>query len=339
MQLSANQEMSEPLSVRFQKTLFNVKKLESLSIRRDSAEFQEELQNILKQLLLLQRSIDNLSIFSSNEEIDELGTKEIRYLETDYHIAHLLESSMKSREKDLRQSKNLYMRFLDRLQEYGLLTKRQSEILESDGIVPRGDPASRRDEKMSNFKAEQELEFKIEFLENPMTNLENMDDEVVRDVYISQLKLFALKSFKAIESLTLELDILSQKPKEPKIEEIDSRMKQLKSDFGFTDKLESTSSPLLSKEGKVMRPFNIVSSRDQLAKKVYGTGQVLPSMTVEEYLDEELKNGGLVKPAEAEKELDEDDLDQVDADIVEKRAWDEFKEANAKGSGNTINRG
>ena len=68
-------------------------------------------------------------------------------------------------------------------------------------------------------------------------------------------------------------------------------------DYGFTTKLESIPkisyqvSDLINKQGKILQPFTITSQRQKLKEKVFGTGQILPSMTVEEYLDYELANG------------------------------------------------
>ena len=38
-------------------------------------------------------------------------------------------------------------------------------------------------------------------------------------------------------------------------------------------------------------------------------------------------------------EVDEDDFGKADEETMKARDWDEFKEANPKGSGNTLNRG
>jgi len=66
-------------------------------------------------------------------------------------------------------------------------------------------------------------------------------------------------------------------------------------------------------------------------------------MTIDEYLEEERKRGGIIEgggPQSATRpEVDEDDMDKADEETMKARAWDEFKEANPKGSGNTINRG
>ena len=66
-------------------------------------------------------------------------------------------------------------------------------------------------------------------------------------------------------------------------------------------------------------------------------------MTIDEYLEEEKRRGGMVDGGGAQSgrpaEPDEDSLEKADADTMKAREWDEFTEANPKGSGNTINRG
>ena len=67
-------------------------------------------------------------------------------------------------------------------------------------------------------------------------------------------------------------------------------------------------------------------------------------MTIDEYLDAEKKRGGIVEGGgEASMRggaaVDGDDMDAADRETMRAREWDEFVEANPKGSGNTINRG
>jgi hypothetical protein len=64
-------------------------------------------------------------------------------------------------------------------------------------------------------------------------------------------------------------------------------------------------------------------------------------MSIDEYLDEERKRGGVVQGGNNEQvqEIDEDDLIKADQETMKARAWDEFKEDNPRGSGNTLNRG
>ena len=65
-------------------------------------------------------------------------------------------------------------------------------------------------------------------------------------------------------------------------------------------------------------------------------------MSIDEYLEEEKRRGGVVQGGEQSgiiPEVDEDDLGKADQETEKARAWDEYKEDNPKGSGNTLNRG
>lgn len=101
---------------------------------------------------------------------------------------------------------------------------------------------------------------------------------------------------------------------------------------------------LTGERGQVLRPFvitsgNTESRRNRAYSQVFGTGQKLPTVTIEELVEKELANR--VKPDVKPEDLDYDeDADfRVDAQTMKDRKWDEFTEAVAKGSGNTLNMG
>lgn len=66
-------------------------------------------------------------------------------------------------------------------------------------------------------------------------------------------------------------------------------------------------------------------------------------MTIDEYLEEEKKRGGIIggggPQSEIRPEPEEDNMEKADEETMKARAWDEFVEANPRGSGNTMNRG
>ena len=101
--------------------------------------------------------------------------------------------------------------------------------------------------------------------------------------------------------------------------------------------------PLLSSSGKPLQPFTLTDKRSQLRQGVFKPGHSLPTMSIEDYLEEERKRGGIIDGggnADApQPELDEDNMAEVDAATMKAREWDEFVEANPKGAGNTLNRG
>lgn len=119
----------------------------------------------------------------------------------------------------------------------------------------------------------------------------------------------------------------------------------------FSDRLDPSLSqllgqgrngPLLNSRGKPMQPFTFLDRRSQLQQGVFRPGHNLPTMTIDEYLEEEKRRGNIVQGGEqsgVQPEIDEDDMDKADEETMKARAWDEFVEANPKGSGNTLNKG
>lgn len=92
----------------------------------------------------------------------------------------------------------------------------------------------------------------------------------------------------------------------------------------------------------------IVSSRDALRKQVYGPDHSLPSMSIEEYLQEEEARGGIATQARQnsarsgpDSYFEEREEHEEREETARKEAirWDEYAEANPKGAGNTMNRG
>lgn len=100
--------------------------------------------------------------------------------------------------------------------------------------------------------------------------------------------------------------------------------------------------PILNSSGKPMQPFTLLDRRAQLQQGVFRSGHNLPTMTIDEYLAEEHRRGNVLQGGEQSgiiPEVDEDDLEKADEETMKARAWDEYVEANPKGSGNTLNRG
>ena len=101
--------------------------------------------------------------------------------------------------------------------------------------------------------------------------------------------------------------------------------------------------PILSREGKPLRPFTLLDNRQRLRDGVFRPDHSLPTMTIDEYLDEEKRRGGMIEGGGEKSgmpvEPDEDSYEKADMETVKAREWDEFTEANPKGSGNTLNRG
>ncbi|KAK4126223.1 TAP42-like protein [Parathielavia appendiculata] len=288
---------------------------------------------------------------------------------------------VQERKSLLASAREAYERYLHLLDNYGLLQtahqklfKQYTEAPTAFSTVPTSNPAARRDAKIANLKTEKELRAKLEFLRRrPDYGTEDDhkggttgggDEAAVREVHLANLQYSTHIAFQALDGLNRECEILALAPPNPSLrgglnvwEEEDTRRRQRYGGLGDTKKPDYSErldrplrasqglpgGPLLSKEGKPLQPFTLLNNRQELARGVFRPGHNLPTMTIDEYLEEERRRGGIIEGGgEASwhrPEPDEDDIEKADEETMKARAWDEFVEANPKGSGNTLNRG
>lgn len=266
----------------------------------------------------------------------------------------------------LAKSVQLHMQFLMCLYDYDLLDSKISSILERikdkrnptlEELFPQ--PRSKTD----IVKAEQKRQIKIEFfkqnkrLEKSLERLESeyrvheqenedgnfgIDEEVKRKLYLTALQHQSMKSFNELEGILMELELLNNIIKmgsKPDLVEADADKGELRP-FEYTAKVEVLNKPILSKHGKVLRNFTLLDKQSQFKNGVFGYGQYGPTMTVEELLEKEFESGRVLQGGEeVEKEVDEDNEEWNNKQTYKAREWDEFKEANPRGSGNTMNNG
>jgi len=114
-----------------------------------------------------------------------------------------------------------------------------------------------------------------------------------------------MQSLQALEGILLELDILKVAPpltQEPSSEKgvVDNRIRGV-GDDEYSDRLDNpnifnkSGTPLLSADGKPLRPFTIVSNREEVRKGVFRPGHNLPTMSIDEYLEEERRRGNIIE--------------------------------------------
>jgi immunoglobulin-binding protein 1 len=195
--------------------------------------------------------------------------------------------------------------------------------------------------KIAEYKLEKTLSTKISELET------RLDEEDLRTWSLSSIELAILNTRKSLASIESELGVLSTKPRQPQPEpEAD-----LSSDTDRLDRIPTSSlpksGPLLSGEGKVMRPFVLTSKRDQIAQGVFRPDHSLPTMSVDDYLTEEIRRGGIQVPQDDDTKNQgtkvksgREEEEEEDRETMKKREWDDYVESHAKGSGNMgFNRG
>lgn len=329
------------------------------AVSRATTSFQEKLTTTLQlyeQCLLI---AERISLFSPNESLEDVSTTDLRYLTINYRLGELrMNVSTSNRKTTILNTRSSYVSYLKQLDGYDILSKNDAKLLEAyeespDTFSTTGtqDPARRREQKIQRFREEKALKQTLAQLEQNTTSIEN-EDEAHRRLQLTRLQFCTSQAFQALESIALELHILSLAPPDHAMGDSqpqDTRERQGRND-GYSERLDSPqlsaglSGPLLDSKGKPLRPFTLFGSkREELRNGVFRPDHSLPTMSIDEYLEEERKRGGIIDgggPQSGIKpEVDEDDMEAADRATMKAREWDEYVEANPKGSGNTINRG
>lgn len=142
--------------------------LETLDTR--GAQFKHTLESIIHDLEQCRKLVNNLSVFSPNEELDDISTPSIQYLTIDYLLADLLLKTYDSnRLAALRRASRLLDSFLGRLDQYGLLSKTDRELYEkfkdnrsAFSLLSASNFEDRRKLKIARFQEEKSLKQKLE---------------------------------------------------------------------------------------------------------------------------------------------------------------------------------
>ena len=352
------------------KTLFALfktqrKYLESTT-EPSSPVYEENLRAAIATIEECCRLVDSLSLFSGNESEDDIASTDLQYFSIQYHLAELaLKDSITDRRTVLKRARESYENFLSRLDAYGILSKSDQTLQEHHlnnrnefSLLSSRDATSRRDTKIARYKQEMQIKAKLELLSQNASALET-DDSVLREMYRAEIDVHTHNTFHNLDLIAQEIQILSLAPPTPRTHpspnpsDVDPRQStspRTSQRETYSDRLDpshllrdGTAGPILSKEGKPLQPFTLLGARQRLQDGVFRPDHRLPTMTIDEYLAEEKRRGGVIEgggeQSGLEPEVDDDDFAKADEETFKARQWDEFKEANPRGSGNTLNRG
>ena len=142
-------------------------------------------ENAIQILEEIQKDVHSLSLFSSNETLEDVSTKSIPFLSLEHYMAMSLVNlpagpgAMIQRKKNILQSLTLWGQFLERCETLEVLSKEETkeyhDLLEEQQHYMNDDestsPAERklhlapnRDAKIARFKAKQQRQQEIERL-------------------------------------------------------------------------------------------------------------------------------------------------------------------------------
>ncbi|MCJ1378575.1 hypothetical protein MMC17_001674 [Xylographa soralifera] len=333
------------------------------SLQSTSQVYQENLQNAIAALEECRKLAGDVSLFSPNETEEDIASRDLQYLSVDYFLGDLIVRKIAvNRTRLLQNSREAYERYLVLLDTYHILSRADKKLYErylenrnAFTLLASSDISTRREMKISRFKQEMDLKQRLEYLSKNPLALEN-DDSALRALYHAELSLYTHQTFYALDFIAQELKMIASAPPtpppDPSALERDYRSRTGMITDQYSTRLDSPTSqlmrngnagPILSKEGKPLKPFTLLDNRQRLRNGVFRPDHSLPTMTIDEYLAEEKRRGGIIEgggdQSGIQPVMDEDYFDAADKETMKARSWDEFKEDNPKGSGNTLNRG
>ncbi|KZT55027.1 hypothetical protein CALCODRAFT_472627 [Calocera cornea HHB12733] len=351
----------------------------SLHLPASDPAAQSSLQSAVTDLKILSSRVNDLGLFSDNEAVDDLSTRDAAYMLVDFvwgEAAGRVAANGRDERITRLQQSELHLRiFLNHLKSYSLISECDQYLFAKS--IP-ADFASRRDVKIKQFKAEKELRSQIAALLPTETTSDidlfaklidlpsSYDEDQARELTFKVLRLAHVQCQAQLRSIGEELELLRmappdepQAPPDEKRTEDDGTWRLDRINQVLTD----VNGPLLDPQGRPLRPFTLLPSntssvaadRQRLQAQVFRPGHRLPTMTIEEYLAEEQRRGNIISGGGAASENAPTSKEQLQLDtemdgtaFAEEREeeqrrkdedWAVWTEANPKGAGNRRNKG
>ncbi|KAG0367469.1 TAP42-like protein [Gamsiella multidivaricata] len=326
--------------------------LQKSTLASNSDEFQTRVNESIKGFERSASMVRQLSLFSENEFMEDISTKDLRFLLTEYYLGELfLKRVSQDRLSDLTISKEHFDHFLLQCETHDILTAQDKKYMEQIATDAPRDAATRRGEKIARFKREKEMRNQIEEFHKELGTtssgyegeLSSEMEDKYRDFVLLHLQYAIFQTMEQLVGIQQEIPMLKQMQERKAAEgsndgRISSRSTDDARDVRVDDsRIWNATGPLMDPTGRPLRPFVITNKRTEMMKGVFRPGHSLPTMTIEEYLDQEIERGNFLSGGTEEpkkKETDDNDEEAVNAETIKARNWDDFKDDNPKGWGN-----
>ncbi|KAF9955523.1 hypothetical protein BGZ70_010225 [Mortierella alpina] len=326
--------------------------LQKSSLPSNADEFQNNVAQSIRGFDRAGTMVRQLSLFSENEFMEDISTKDLRFLLTEYYLGELyLKKISQDRLKDLSLAKEHFDHFLLQCETHDILTPSDKKYLEQLTADAPRDAATRRGEKIARFKREKEMRNQIEQFNQILATkssgyegeLSSELEDQYRDFVLLHLQYAIFQTMEQLVGIQQEIPMLQQMQERKAAEgSSDSRSSNRSNDDSREGRVDDSriwnaTGPLMDPNGRPLRPFVITNKKAEMMKGVFRPGHSLPTMSIEEYIDQEIERGNFLSGGTEEpkkKEADDNDEEAVNAETLKARNWDDFKDDNPKGWGN-----
>ncbi|XP_063793169.1 immunoglobulin-binding protein 1 [Pseudophryne corroboree] len=339
--MAAESESEVPkLSELLEKGWRILEKVEGSSEPAAARAVQDKVKQGLAVLEQATRMVAQLDLFSSNEDLDEISSSDIRYLLLPALLGALTlkQVGLSHRLQHLEVARSYFLDFLKRCHEYkvssfnlpteqeGAPQGEQESVHQTCSTAPPNLTAMalKRQAKIERYKQRKELENRLSSIHESVRS-GTADEEQVREFYLLQLQRWVCTALEEIESIDQELPMV--------------KAREMMKGVEISQRPRPTRPP--------MKPF--ILTRDALQAKVFGAGYPsLPTMTVDDWYEQHLSKQVLPDQGVFNKTTDEDQEaaekerkeEEDDPETLQKaRNWDDWRDTHPRGYGNRKNMG
>lgn len=323
----------------------------------------------------VQRDIISLSLFSSNETIEDVSSKSLPFLALEHFLAMALVSlpagpgKMRERKTSIKRSLDLWSAFLGKLEQLELLASeelREYHELMEEVDINKPMQAPNRDAKIARFKAKQQAKKEAERMKAlrerrsrcgiaPDEEMDGHDEESMeRSIALQELSVHKGEAFENWSQSKRELPMVEMMVKRE--EETQGMAKHHGSAQEEDQRPPLSAKPLQVTHITKDAAGKIQVKKDEIRSKVFRPGWNQPTMSLEELGEREYKQAMEREERQRQTEGEranqprryedlvrdgmEDNAELVEASAKLDREWDAWKDENPRGSGNKMaNRG
>ncbi|KAJ1674399.1 Type 2A phosphatase-associated protein 42 [Spiromyces aspiralis] len=362
------------LSQAFAKAQSEFNRLMSSSMPTRDGQFQA-IKETIDLLCECKDKIRRLGLFSINETAEEYGASDLKYMLVNTYLGQLILKKIgqpEGRGRVIEQAMICMVEFLSQCQDMDIMTNKQDKELFAKMVQEKGnvkeDAMTRRQRKIERHRRQvaskaalKELEPRLLAKEEATlssTQDDDHDEELERQFVLKLLDLQIQVTIDELASCFDELEMIKMMERiRPTPASPGSRggpgQKGPENDWRLDTKSSvgpRSEGPLLDKGGRPLRPFVLVSDRERVREGVFRPSWNLPTMSLDDYLEEEFRRGNVImgggdskrdKRSSSDDDDDEGDNSDYDNDpekqdekTMKQRKWDEFTDDNPRGAGN-----
>ena len=291
--------------------------------------------------------VNSLDLFSTNESIEDVATRDLMYLLAPQYMSLLLQMAPVDiaipRSRVVSQALTTSREFLSTCERMRIFPPGTplGDALERD-VHAAAPPPAQREEKIARFRRAKEIRARLEALRSGRLSDESddasesgEDGEEAREAWMLELELAAQTALDNLGLLKQEADLLEERERRTNEED------ELRRRRGEEDEGEAEVAEVVPEQLRVDR-----MTRDAIQRNVLRPFHNLPTMTLSEFAEREIAEANERAESQrraesrhrAEEEVDEDG--DGERATLKARAWDDWKQENGwiGGWGNRHNR-